>query len=113
MERFLKVYWDVIDWMNENPDEAAQYCSDFNAECGITLDADTAKIYLSQDPYYTADKVLENMTTSSDEGDYSIMEGNLVDIMKFFISAGKYNEGDEDKLLNHMDTKLMEEVVAK
>lgn len=112
MVRFLKVYWETIEWMNANPDEAAQLCSDFNAECGTTLAVETASLYLAQDPYYTAEEVLSSMTTKSSAGDYSVMEENLEGILNFFISTGKYKEGDEQKMLNHMDTKLMTDVVA-
>ena len=110
MVRFLEVYWETVAWMNENPDEAAQMCSDFNAECGTTLEVETASLYLAQDPYYSADEVLSSMTTQFEQGEYSIMEQNLLGILDFFISTGKYNAGDDQKLLNHMDTKLMEDV---
>lgn len=112
MVEFLKVYWKVVEWMNENPEEAAQLCSDFNAECGTTLLPETASLYLAQDPYYTAEEVLESMTEKSAQGDYSIMEENLLGILNFFITTGKYNEGDDAKTLGHLDTKLMEEVCA-
>lgn len=110
MVRFLKVYWETVAWMNEHPDEAAQMCSDFNAECGTTLEVETASLYLAQDPYYTAEEVLTSMTTESSTGDYSVMEENLLGILNFFISTGKYNAGDDQKMLDHMDVKLMEDV---
>lgn len=113
MTRFLKVYWETIDWMKENPEDAAQLCSDFNAECGITLEPETASLYMEQDPYYTADEVLESMTTTSEAGDYSVMEEKLLGILDFFIETGKYNAGDDEKMLNHMDTTLMEDVCAE
>lgn len=110
MVEFMKVYWKTVQWMNENPEEAAQLCSDFNAECGTTLEPATASLYLEQDPYYSAEEVLTSMTEQSAEGDYSIMEQNLLGILNFFISTGKYNEGDDAKVLGHLDTKLMEDV---
>ena len=113
MTRFLKVYWETIDWMKENPEDAAQLCSDFNAECGITLEPETASLYMEQDPYYAADEVLESMTTTSEAGDYSVMEEKLLGILDFFIETGKYNAGDDEKMLNHMDTTLMEDVCAE
>ena len=107
MTRFLKVYWETIDWMKENPEDAAQLCSDFNAECGITLEPETASLYMEQDPYYAADEVLKSMTTTSEAGDYSVMEEKLLGILDFFIETGKYNAGDDEKMLNHMDTTLL------
>ncbi len=113
MVRFLKVYWQTIAWMNEHPDEAAQMCSDFNEECGTMLAVETASLYLAQDPYYTADQVVASMTTKSELGDYSIMEENLLGILNFFIDCGKYNAGDDQKLLNHIDPSIMEQVAAQ
>lgn len=112
MVEFLKVYWKTVEWMNANGEEAAQLCSDFNAECGTTLLTETASLYLAQDPYYSAEEVLKSMTEKSVQGDYSIMEENLLGILNFFISTGKYNEGDDQKTLGHLDTKLMEDVCA-
>lgn len=110
MVRFLKIYWETIEWMNQNPEEAAKLCSDFNAECGITLEPSTATLYLKQDPYYAAADVLKTMTTKSREGDYSVMEEKLLGILNFFIGAQKYSDGDDKKFLNHLDTRLMTDV---
>ena len=113
MVRFLKVYWQTIAWMNEHPEEAAQLCSDFNEECGTMLAVETASLYLAQDPYYTAEEVVASMTTKSEQGDYSIMEENLLGILNFFIDCGKYKAGDDAKLLNHIDASVMQQVVAQ
>ena len=113
MVRFLKVYWKIIEWMNANPDEAAQMCSDFNEECGTMLAVETASLYLAQDPYYAASEVVASMTTKSEQGDYSLMEENLLGILNFFINCGKYNAGDDAKLLNHMDASIMQQVIAE
>ena len=112
MVKFMKVYWDVVKWMGENKEEAAKLCSEFNAECGITLDEKTASLYLAQDPYYDAKSVLERMNTKSNNGDYSLMEEDLLGVMDFFISTGKYHKDDIDKFLNHMDTKLMTDILT-
>ncbi len=110
MKIFLQVYWETIDWMSKHPKEAQQMCSDFNAECGITLTPETAKIYLQQDPYYSLKEVHDMMHTKAAGKDYSIMEDKLENVLEFFISAGKYKAGDDKKFLNHMDTALIDEI---
>ena len=112
MKIFMEVYWQTIQWMSENPDEAAQMCSDFNAECGITLTPETATLYLQQDPYYDLETVYNMMHDQSDAGDYSVMEQKLLGVLDFFIGSGKYSAGDDQKLLNHLDTTLMDDVFA-
>lgn len=113
MKVFLKVYFETIDWMNQNKDEAAQLCSDFNQECGINLSPETATLYLGQDPYYSLEQVYNMMHDTAEGADYSVMEGKLIDVLKFFIEYGNYNEGDDQKFLGHLDTKLIDEVYAE
>lgn len=112
MKVFMKVYFETIEWMNDNKEEAAQFCSDFNQECGINLSPETATLYLGQDPYYSLEDVYNMMHDKADSADYSVMEGKLIDVLNFFIEYGNYNEGDDQLFLNHMDTKLIDEVYA-
>lgn len=113
MKVFMKVYFQTIAWMQENPDEAAQLCSDFNQECGINLSPETASLYLKQDPYYSLEAVQSMMHDKAEGQEYSVMEGKLMDVLNFFIDFGKYNKGDDQKFLNHIDTKLMDEVITE
>ncbi len=113
MKVFLEVYFKTVDWMNKNKEEVAQLCSDFNQECGINLSPETATLYLGQDPYYSLDEVYGMMHDKAEGAEYSVMESKLIDVLKFFIEYGNYNEGDEQLFLNHMDTKLIDEVYAE
>ena len=113
MKIFTEVYWKTIDWMSKNPDEAAQMCSDFNAECGTTLTPETAKLYLKQDPYYSLKSVSDMMHNKASGQSYSVMEQKLIDVLDFFINTGKYKHGDDQKMLNHMDTALVDAVYAE
>lgn len=109
---FLEVYFKTIEWMNDNKEEAAKLCSDFNQECGINLSPETATLYLGQDPYYSVEDVYNMMHDKAEGADYSVMEGKLIDVLKFFIQYGNYKDGDDQKFLGHMDTKLIDEVYA-
>ena len=53
------------------------------------------------------------MHDKAEGADYSVMEGKLIDVLKFFIEYGNYNEGDDQKFLGHLDTKLIDEVYAE
>ncbi|MBW7572374.1 ABC transporter substrate-binding protein [Caproiciproducens faecalis] len=108
MKIFLQVYFKTLDWMNANFDESTQYCVDFSEKCGNTITLDTAKIYLSQDKYYTLDEVYSMMHNKSDKGDYTEMEGKLIDVLNFFIDYGNYKKGDVDKFKGHLDTSLID-----
>jgi ABC-type nitrate/sulfonate/bicarbonate transport system substrate-binding protein len=112
MKVFMEVYFKTIEWMNDNKEEAAQLCSDFNQECGINLSPETATLYLGQDPYYSLENVYKMMHDKAEGADYSVMEGKLIDVLKFFIQYGNYKDGDDQKFLGHMDTKLIDEVYA-
>jgi len=113
MKILTEVYWKTIDWMDKNPDEAAAMCSDFNAECGITLNSNIAKLYLKQDPYYDLKTVHDMMHNTAEGKSYSVMEQKLIDVLDFFIDGGKYKKGDDQKFLKHMDTTLVDAVYAE
>ncbi len=113
MKIFMKVYFETIDWMNKNKEEAADLCSDFNQECGINLSPEVATLYLGQDPYYSFNTVYDMMHDKAEGAEYSVMEGKLIDVLNFFIEYGNYNEGDDQLFLNHMDTKLIDDVYAE
>jgi sulfonate transport system substrate-binding protein len=115
MEIFMQVYFKTLTWMSSssNYDASYQYCSDFNQSCGITLNKDTAKTYLTQDHYYTLDQVYNMMHTDVINQKYSLMEGNLLDVLQFFIDSGKYKSTDVQKFGGHMDTSLIDALHTK
>lgn len=111
MKAFLQVYFKTLDWMKENEEKAVEYLVDFSDESGNSMDADVAAKYLKADTYYTLQEACDMMNNKAEGQEYSEMEGNLMNILDFFIDYGNYAEGDNEKFLGHTDAKLLNELL--
>lgn len=112
MKIFLQVYFKSLDWMKANEDRAVEYMVDFSDESGNSMDPDTARVYMKADTYYTLQEACDMINNKVDGQQYSVMEGKLLDVLKFFIDNGKYQAGDDAKFANHTDSKLLNDVLA-
>lgn len=113
MKKFMKVYFKSLAWMAENEDAVVQYCVDMNDENGSSLDPEIAAKYVKADTYYTLDEAVDMMETTADGTKYSVMENNLMSVLKFFISVGNYSEGDDERFAGHVDSTLLKEVLEE
>ena len=116
MKVFMKVFFESIDWINANVDEATQYMIDWCDYAGNTVDEETARLYCTVDPYYTLEQNYETMhQPANDGGDYSIIQEQILGVLNFFIDTESYQEGDDEIFLQpeHFDTKLIDEVYAE
>lgn len=110
MKVFLKVYFEAMDWMKENPEEAVTYCVDMNDENGSSMDPETAKKYVEADTYYTLDEVITMMEEKAEGSELSVMEQNLESVLEFFVTVGNYTEEDLEKFKGHTDVQLLKDV---
>ena len=112
MKTFLKVFFEAVEWINANPDEAVQYMMDWCDYAGNTVTEEVARIYCTVDPYYTLEQNYETLHQQSENGDYNIIQEQILGVLNFFIDTGSYQEGDDEKFLQpeHFDTTLMDEV---
>lgn len=110
MKEFLKVYFKAAAWVEENPDEAAQYMLDFSEEGGTKTDLETCKNLLAADSYFTAEEAYKLATENAEGKDHSVMEDALLNCLQFFIDTGSYKAEDKESFMNHVDTKLITDV---
>lgn len=110
MKEFLKVYFKAAQWIDENPDEAAQYMLDFSEEGGTKTDLETCKNLLAADRYYTVEEAYKLATDKAEGQDCSVMEAALKDTLQFFIDTGSYQQEDQENFKNHVDAKLITDV---
>jgi len=113
MKVFLDVYFKTLDWIKDNSKESYELMSEFSQATGANIDVDTAMVYLTQDKYYTLEEVYNMMHNKSANGDYSEMEGRILEVLQFFIDAGKYKSEDIQKFQGHMDTSLIDALYEK
>lgn len=113
MKIFIKVYFETMDWMKENMDEAVQYCVDQNDENGSSLEYDVAEKYLNADTYFTLQEACDMMNNKAEGSENSIMDEAMLGVLDFFIDYGNYVEGDDERFLGHTDPTLLNEVLAE
>ncbi len=110
---FLQVFFKTVDWINDNKAEAEEHLIAWCDYAGSTIDARMSNIYLSVDEYYNLDKNYETFhANATDGGSYCVIQEDIVNVLKFFISCGNYKEGDDAKFLDakHIDTSLIDEL---
>ena len=111
MKEFIKEYYRAMDWIRENPEGAVEYCMAMNDENGSSMDEETTKMYVEADTYFTLDESVAMMEAG--DGGVSEMEQKMSDVLDFFIQCGNYEEGDLEKFAGHVDSKLLNEVLAE
>lgn len=110
---FLKVFFETVNWINENKPEAEKYLIEWCDYAGSTIDERMSNIYLSVDDYYTLQKNYETLhAKAGDGGDYNEVQEDVLGVLKFFIDCGNYQQGDDAKFLDpkHIDTTLIDEL---
>lgn len=110
MKILLKVYFKATEWIQNNPDEAAEYMVDFAEENGINMDTETVKTYMKADQYYSLEEAHRIITTKADGSDLSIMDQRIADVLDFFIEYGNYRAEDKDAFKGSSDAKLLIEI---
>jgi ABC-type nitrate/sulfonate/bicarbonate transport system substrate-binding protein len=112
MKIFLKVYFKTLDWMKQNWDKVTTYMVDFAEESGNTMNAETAAVYVKADRYYTLQEACDLMNNKAPGTNMSIQENNLMGVLKFFINAGNYKQGDDALFAGNEDPSLLNEILA-
>lgn len=113
MKRFIKVYFETMDWMKENQERTIDYCVDMNDENGSSMDRETTANYVKADTYYSLQEACEMLNSKADGSEHSIIEQRLLDVLDFFVYVGNYKEGDQEKFAGHTDARLLNEVLSE
>ena len=110
---FLRVFFDAIDWIHANQEEAAEYLISWGEFAGRIWDTRVANIYLEVDTYYTLARNHSEMHTMA-PGGYPVMVEPIVNILRFFIDTEVWREGDDDIFLRpeHFDTSFIDALVG-
>lgn len=107
---YLSVFEDCIAWIQDNYDEAGQYLSDLFADDGQPTEAETGTYILSHDTGFTLEDNYEMMNTMSDSGECNLVEECSLNVLKYYVSVGIYEESDIEKFIGHTDATLINEI---
>ena len=112
---FLKAYLKAVEWIDahKGEDEVVNDLVTFYEESGKTTSADAAKIILNSETYYSLEDNYNMLHNVKDGDTYVTIEQRIVDVLEFFISAGNYQEGDDERFVGHVDASFVDEIYGK
>lgn len=112
---FLKAYLKAVEWIDAHKEEE-EVVNDlvaFYEESGKTTSAEAAKIILNSETYYSLEDNYDMLHNVKDGDTYVTIEQRIVDVLEFFISAGNYQEGDDERFVGHVDSSFVDEICGK
>lgn len=112
---FLKAYLKAVEWIDahKGEEEVVNDLVTFYEESGKTTSAEAAAIILNSETYYSLEDNYNMLHTVKDGDTYVTIEQRIVDVLEFFISAGNYQEGDDERFVGHVDTSFVDEISGK
>lgn len=112
---FLKAYLKAVEWIDahKGEEEVVNDLVTFYEESGKTTSAEAAEIILNSETYYSLEDNYNMLHTVKDGDTYVTIEQRIVDVLEFFISAGNYQEGDDERFVGHVDTSFVDEISGK
>ncbi len=112
---FLTAYLKAVEWIDEHKgeDEVINDLVTFYEESGKTTSPEAAEIILNSETYYSLKDNYDMLHTVKEGDDYVTIEQRIYDVLEFFISAGNYQEGDDERFLGHVDTAFVDEIYGK
>lgn len=112
---FLTAYLKAVEWIDEHKgeDEVVDKLVAFYEESGKTTSPEAARIILNSETYYSLQDNYDMLHNVKDGNDYVTIEQRIYDVLEFFISAGNYQEGDDQLFLGHVDTSFVDAICGK
>lgn len=112
---FLKAYLKAVEWIDahKGEEEVVNDLVTFYEESGKTTSAEAAEIILNSETYYSLEDNYNMLHTVKDGDTYVTIEQRIVDVLEFFISAGNYQEGDDERFVGHVETSFVDEISGK
>lgn len=107
---FLKGYFRAIDWMSANREDAVDDLIAFGDESGKSMTREVAEVFIQAETYYSIEDNYKMLTEKEDGKENVILEQRILDILDFFIDAGNYSEGDDERFKGHTNSSFIEEI---
>lgn len=100
VEKFTRAYMKGVDWIKENPEEAAQMFVDFCDENGVATEYDNALQFVNMQIVKIPNGVGQLDLFNKAEGkDVTKWQDSLGRLMDYYITMGNYTQEDKDLLL--------------
>lgn len=119
IEKWLEMYFDVIDWINaseENFNQVVDWYVEWNETEGIRTTREEAAIQWQYSGHYTLAENYEMLTTfqDTDAGKMNMFQYYNYDPLLFYISNGNYEPESTKIFLDpaYMNTEIVEKLYA-
>lgn len=100
VEKFTRAYMKGVEWIKENPEEAAQMFVDFCDENGVATEYDNALQFVNMQIVKIPDAAGQLELFDKVEGkDVTKWQDSLGRLMDYYITMGNYTQEDKDLLL--------------
>lgn len=107
---FLKAYFRAVEWISNNKEEAVQDLMTFCEETGKDLSEESATVFINAENFYSIEDNYNMLNDTVEGTDTCTMENRIMNILEFFISAGNYAEGDDEKFAGHINNTFINEI---
>jgi len=111
---FMEIFFRAVEWIEANHVEALDYLIEWNAFVGRDIDHQMADSYLSADTYFGLSGNAHAWNTKAASGDYTVAHEYVLNILRFFIEVGNYQEGDDVLFLKpeHFDLSFIQALTS-
>lgn len=112
IKKVIKIYYQNLEWIRDNKEEAKAYMEDYYDYIGVEYTEEKANNVLSQEHYYTLEENVEELCAPSEEGDYNVMQEMLVGVIRFYEQVNVYDEGTTETFLKpeHFNFDIIKEI---
>ncbi len=116
VEKWLRAYMKGVQWIKDNPEEAAKVFVEFCEENGVATDEENAlkfmEIQVTKIPG-PEEQVAYFQPAESGEG--TVLQQDLAVLMESYVSMGNYTQEDADALMldENYDVSFMEKLAAE
>ncbi|WHH60825.1 NrtA/SsuA/CpmA family ABC transporter substrate-binding protein [Petroclostridium sp. X23] len=109
VQKYLDTYMEAAMWINDNPEDAAEYFLEYCTENGVKTSLEDCKKLLEMHKTPTVAEVEKMLQPSN--GDMNEYKQVMSDMMDYFIKMGNYTEEQKEKVLEYMDDTYMMKTV--
>lgn len=100
VEKFTRVYMKAVEWIRENPEEAAELFVDFCDDNGVATEYDNALQFVNMQIVKIPDVAGQmELFEKADGSDKTRWQESLGRLMDYYITMGNYTQEDKDLLL--------------
>lgn len=107
IKAFLKAYLRATEWIEENKEAAVEDLIVYCDESGKSVEDNAAEDFINAETFYSVEDVYQLMNEPAEDADVCRLESRLSNVLKFFISAGNYSEGDDEKFAGHVNNEFI------